>query len=136
MPESQRPAVSEAEGEVLKVLWDHGPATVRNVAQHLAAAGRDWNRSTVITLLQRLERKGYLTSDQSSAAFVFHPALTREEFAQQRIAEVAEELYGGEPGPLMLAFAQRHRFTAYEMKRLRQLIDELEAKRRRKRRRK
>ena len=125
-----RPGVSDAEREVLKVLWDLGPGTVREVAEHLAEIGREWSRSTVITLLQRLERKGYVTSDQTSPAFVFHPALTRESFAQLRIAELADDLYVGEPGPLVLAFAEQHRFTDEELRRLRELIGELEAKRR------
>lgn len=131
MTETSRPGVSDAEREVLKVLWDHGPGTVREITEHFVASGREWSRSTVITLLQRLERKGYVTSDQSSPTFVFHPALTREEFAQSRIAELAEDLYGGEPGPLMLAFAEQHRFTDEELQRLRALIGELDAKRRR-----
>ena len=130
MAEHPKSGVSDAEREILGVLWDHGPGTVREVAGRLAAAGRGWSRSTVITLLQRLEQKRYATSDRRTSAFVFHPTLTREQFARLRIAELAEDLYDGEPGPLVLAFAQQHPFTDEELRQFRELIRGLEAKRR------
>ena len=57
MSESPRAAMSDAEREVLKVLWDEGPLAVRDVLARLTERGQDWARSTVITLLQRLEKK-------------------------------------------------------------------------------
>ena len=121
MTENRRPDMSEAERDVLKALWDHGPGTVRELHEHFTARG--WSRSTVITLLQRLERKGYVASDKSAYAFVFRALVTRGELAEQRVAELAEELYEGEPTALMLAFAERHRFTEDEIRRFRELID-------------
>jgi BlaI family transcriptional regulator, penicillinase repressor len=131
MADSQRAAVSDAELEVLKVLWEHGPRTVREVLELAAGQGRQWSRSTVITLLQRLERKGYVTSDQRSHVFVFHAAVTREDLARLRMEELAEELYEGDKAPLMLAFAQKHRFSADEIEQLRAVIDAWDSKRKR-----
>jgi len=130
MADQQRPEMSDAEREVLKTLWDHGPQTVREVLERLAAQGQEWTRSTVITLLQRLERKGYVDSDKSQFAFVFRAAVSREEVMHSRMVELAEEYSEGDAVPLLLAFAERHRFSAAEIERFRKLIDELEAKRR------
>ncbi len=129
MSDSQRPAMSEAEREVLKVLWDHGALGVREVHAHLAEQGQDWTRSTVITLLQRLEKKGYVACDKSQFAFVFCAAISREEEMHARMADLAGELCDGEALPLVLAFAERHRFSPEELARFRKLIDELDAKR-------
>jgi BlaI family transcriptional regulator, penicillinase repressor len=129
MADETRPALSDAEREVLKVLWDHGPDTVREINELLSGQGQQWTRSTVITLLQRLERKGYVASDRSQFAFVFRAAVSREDVMHQRLTEVAQELSAGEAAPLVLAFAQRHRFTAAEIQRFRQMIDQMEAKR-------
>src|SRR5262245_9003714 len=133
MAENPRPAMSEAELQVLKALWDRGPGTVREVQDLLEGQGQEWTRSTVITLLQRLEKKGYVASDRSRFAFVFRAAVSREEVMHQRMEELAEDLAEGEALPLVLAFARRHRFTDAEIERFRGMIEEMEAKRRRRR---
>ena len=131
MADKQRPAMSDAEREVLKALWEHGPSTVREVQGVLGGQGQEWTRSTVITLLQRLEKKGYVASDKRKFAFVFRAAVTREEVMHQRISKLAEELAEGDAVPLVMAFAQRHRFTDAEIEQFRRMIDEMEAKPRR-----
>lgn len=130
MAESQRAAMSDAEREVLKVLWDHGPLLVRDVLERLAAQGQVWSRSTVITLLQRLEKKGYATSDKTQFAFVFRAAVSREEVMHERMAGLAGELCDGEALPLVLAFAKRHRFSPTELARFRKMIADLETNQR------
>ena len=129
MAEAERPAMSDAEREVLKVLWDHGPLGVRNVLARLTDQGQKWTRSTVITLLQRLEKKGYVASDKSQFAFVFRPLVSREDVINARMNDLAGELCDGEALPLVLAFAERHRFSPGELARFRQMIDGLEARR-------
>jgi BlaI family penicillinase repressor len=129
MSELQRTAMSDAEREVLKVLWDEGPLAVRDVLARLTERGQDWARSTVITLLQRLERKGYAQSDKSQHAFIFRAAVSREQEMHSRLQDLAGELCDGDAVPLMLAFAERHRFSAAELARFRAMIDALEAKR-------
>ncbi|MBI3466918.1 MAG: BlaI/MecI/CopY family transcriptional regulator, partial [Planctomycetes bacterium] len=74
MADRTRPAMSDAEREVLKALWEHGPSMVREVQGVLGGQGQEWTRSTVITLLQRLEKKGYVVSDKSQFAFLFRAA--------------------------------------------------------------
>jgi predicted transcriptional regulator len=129
MTDEGPPVMSDAEREVLKVLWDHGPLAVRDVAARLAQGGQEWARSTVITLLQRLEKKGYVSSDKSKFAFVFRAVLSREDVMRARMNDLAGELCDGDALPLVLAFAERHRFSPAELARFRQMIDDLEAKR-------
>jgi len=128
--EPERLPMSDAEREVLRVLWDHGPKTVREVLDLLTEQGQEWARSTVITLLQRLEKKGYVDSDKSRHAFVFRAIVSREETMHARMLDLAGELCDGDALPLVLAFAERHRFSADEIERFRKMIDELEPKRR------
>ena len=130
MTEKQRPPLSDAERMVLKELWEHGPQTVRAVHESLAGQGQEWSRSTVITLLQRLEKKGYAHSDRSGFAFVFHPSVSREEVMHDRMVELAGELCDGDAVPLVMAFANRHSFRAEEIERFRQMIRKLAPKER------
>jgi predicted transcriptional regulator len=127
MAEKPRPSISDAERSVLACLWDQGPKTVREMHALLQQQGLEWTRSTVITLLQRLEKKGYVASDRRQAAFVFRAAVSREDVMHQRLAELAEELSSGDALPLVLAFAERHKFTPAEIARFQQIIDEARA---------
>lgn len=125
MPEPNRSEASEAEREVLRVLWEHGSGTVREVQQWLDRSGTTWQRSTVLTLLQRLERKGHVASDQSSPTFVFEAIVSRADLVHQRMQHLAEDLTDGRPTSLLLAFAERTKFTKAELTELRSFIDEL-----------
>jgi BlaI family transcriptional regulator, penicillinase repressor len=125
MSKSQQPAMSDAEREVLKVLWDSGPLGVRNILARLTESGRDWTRSTVVTLLHRLEAKRYIEGDKSQYAFIYRPLVSREEVIHARVSELAGELSDGKAVPLMLAFAERQRFSVNELARLQQMIDDL-----------
>lgn len=128
MKKPERLPMSDAERAVLRVLWDHGPKTVREVLELLTEQGQTWARSTVITLLQRLEKKGYVDSDKSRHAFVFRAVVSREEAMHARMLDLAGEMGDGDALPLVLAFAERHRFSQDELERFRQMIDKLEAK--------
>jgi predicted transcriptional regulator len=128
MSDQQRLPMSEAEREVLKILWDQGPQLVRDVLERLGEQGQVWSRSTVITLLQRLEKKGYVESDKSQFAFVFRAVVSREDEMRARMNELAGELCDGEAIPLVLAFAERYRFSPEELARFRKMIEALEAK--------
>lgn len=129
MTEEGPAVMSDAEREVLKVLWDHGPLAVRDVAARLAEGGQEWARSTVITLLQRLEKKGYVASDKSKFAFVFRAVLSREDVMRARMNDLAGELCDGNALPLVRAFAERHRFSPADLARFRRMIEDLETNR-------
>ena len=127
MPEP-RPPISDAERALLDLLWEHGPAGVRDLHDRISLSGPRWSRSTVITLLQRLEKKGYVASDRGGFAFTFRAAVTRDDLAHQRLQELADEMYDGQAAPLLLAFARRQRFAPGELDELRRLIDDLDAR--------
>ena len=126
--EARRGSISETELDVLKELWENGPATVRVLNERLRRQGRRWAYTTVLTLLQRLEAKGYVASDKSGVAHVFRPALTRDKLLQQRLKDLANQLCEGTATPLVLALVEGQRFTPEEISRFRQLLDQLESK--------
>jgi predicted transcriptional regulator len=127
----QRQPLSDAERDVLKVLWEHGAGTVREINQVLRRQRRRWAHTTVITLLGRLEAKGYVRSDKSGFAHVFRAEVSRDEVVQQRLADLAAQFCEGDSAPLVLALVQDARFSDEDIEQFRQLIEQLEAKRRR-----
>ena len=120
--------LGKAELEVLKVLWDNGPAAVRQVMQHLHQAGRKLAYTTVQTFLTRLEQKGYVTSVKSGFAYVFRAKLTRERVTRSRLKNLVQQLYDGAAGQLVLQLVRTERFTKEERHELQKLIDMLDAK--------
>jgi predicted transcriptional regulator len=120
---ASKAGLSEAEGEVLRALWDHGPGTVRQVNEVLGGRGRRWAYTTVLTLLRRLQAKGYAASEPSGVAHVFRAAVSRDELLERRLRDTADELCDGSAAPLVLALVQGHRFSAEELARFRQVLD-------------
>jgi predicted transcriptional regulator len=120
----RQPPVSEAELEVLKVLWQHGPGTVREVIARLG--GRPRAYTTVQTLLQRLEAKGYVASDRGGQANVYRAAVSRDDLLSRRLRALADQLCDGTASPLLLALVQGGRFTPEDIQHFRRLLDELD----------
>jgi predicted transcriptional regulator len=124
---ADRPRLSVAEREVLKVLWDHGPATVREINDILKYGGRQWAYTTVATLLMHLGVKEYAASDPSVAPHIFRATVSRDELLNRRLKDAAEELCDGRAAPLILALVQANRFSSEELARVRRLLDEATA---------
>ena len=127
MGSENQPGLSESEREVLRVLWDRGPGTVREINLELTRRGRQWAYTTVATLLQRLSAKEYAASDPSMIPHIFRAAVTRDEILERRLKDAADELCDGRAAPLVLALVQRGRFSADELARMRRLLDEAAA---------
>ena len=117
--------VSDAELEVLKELWAGGPATVRDVAAALRRRRRRLAYNTVLTLLSRLRDKGYVAADRRDTAHLFRAVVTRDELLGSSLAALAERVCDGTASPLVLALVRDRRFSADEIARFRQLLDDL-----------
>ena len=115
-------SISDTEFEVLKVLWEHGPATVREVNHRLSR----WAYTTVQTLLTRLEKKGYVACDKSGVAHLFLPVVSRDGLIRRRLNDMVRELSDGTATPLVLALVEDHRFSAEEIEQFRHLLDHLQ----------
>ena len=131
----QSSPVSVSELEVLKVLWEGGPATVRRVTEVLAELGRDWAYTTVQTLLNRLCEKGAAYCDARGLAHVYEAAVTRDDLLRQRLNDLALAVCDGATAPVVQALVGGARFSAKEVAHFRELLDDLESRRKRRTRR-
>ena len=119
------PTIPDSELDVLKVLWERGQGTVRELRETLLASGRAWSYATVATLLDRLETKGMVTSDRRELAFVYKPAITAQDVRQKRVKSLVDKLYQGEPGLLVLHLLKAHPLDASQAKQVRDLLGEM-----------
>ncbi len=124
-PTPQPRTVSDTELEILKVLWELGSGTVRDVLDALTSADREWAYTTAQTLLSRLQEKGCVVSEKQGRAFVFRPVVSRDELVGQGLDALAERVCDGSSVPLLLNLFHNQKFTKDEIGRLRQMVADL-----------
>jgi predicted transcriptional regulator len=120
--------LGEAELQVLKALWEGGPATVRDVMNWLHERGRRVAYTTVLTFLTRLEQKGFVASDKRELAYVYRARLSREKVTRSRLRSIVEQLYDGAAAPLVLQLMRTERFSPQEIEELQRLVDRLDGR--------
>ena len=120
--------ITDAELSVLQVLWDAGPATIRQLADALYHDRSAAKYATVQKLLERLEDAACVTRDHSRPAHTFRAAVGRDDLIGRRLRDVAEKLCGGSLTPLLTHLVRTRRLSARERQELRALIDELDSK--------
>ena len=116
----------DSEVAVLNVLWDGGPATIRQLTDTLYPGGTEVHYATVQKLLDRLEAKGCVGRDRSSWAHVFSASVGRDEIIGRKLREVAEKLCGGSLSPLVTNLVRSKRLTPKERREIRKLMEELD----------
>lgn len=119
--------LGEAELEVMRVLWDRGPGTVRDVLTVLHADGRQLAYTTVLTVLTRLEQKRFVKSNKGGSAYIYSPRVSREHVTRSRIGALVEQLYDGSPAPLVLQLIKSGGLSPTDLAELRRMIDDLDA---------
>ena len=115
-------AMSPAETEILRLVWQLRAATVQQI-QDALPAHRKVAYKTVQTLLRRLEEKGYLRHKMEGKAHVFCPAVKREAVVKRTVLDFLDRLFGGDPRPLMQFLAEDGRIDAQDIAELKKLID-------------
>jgi len=123
MAKRKLPALSRAETEILRIVWQLDKATVQQVVDKLPAK-RKITYATVQTLLRRLEKKGYLKHHTRGKAHVFSAAVKSEAVIKRSVGDFLERLFGGDPVPLMQYLAEHGKIDADDIKKLRKLINQ------------
>jgi BlaI family penicillinase repressor len=120
--------VTDAEREVLRALWEDGPATIRALADRLYPGGATSEYATVQKLLERLEDKGHVSRRPGGRQHVFAARVRREELVARRLRDTADELCDGSLTPLLTHLVSSAKLTRQELVELRRLVDRLSRK--------
>jgi BlaI family transcriptional regulator, penicillinase repressor len=126
---AKRPVeLGDAELAVMRVLWDEGQLTVRDVMERLHERGRTVAYTTVLTFLTRLEQKGMVASDKRGTAYVYRAKISRQSVSASRIRTLVDQLYDGAAAPMLLHMIENERFSAEEVAQLRKLVIDLDSR--------
>src|SRR5262249_35839715 len=123
-----RPAqdITESELAVLRILWDRGASTIRQLTEVLYPGGGAAQYATVQKLLDRMEAKNYVRRDRKLYVHVFEAMLDRDELIGRRLRSLAEALCDGSMTPLLTHLARAKDLTDEDRLALRAIIDETE----------
>lgn len=118
--------ISTAESQIMEALWTHGPLGAEDLIRDVGGA-QSWGEATVKTLIQRLSKKKALVSEREGGRVRYRPLVTREEYVSGESQGLLDRLFDGQVAPLVAHFAKHRSLSPDEVKRLKQLIEELEA---------
>jgi BlaI family penicillinase repressor len=115
-------SISDAEWQVMQVVWDRQQATAAEVIAALAdVAG--WSHRTIRTLLARLVEKGVLAAAPDGNKYVYTPEVTRQQCVREASKSFLARVFDGDCGELLVHFARHGKMTPEQLDELRRLLD-------------
>lgn len=121
--------LGRSEFQILQYVLRHQPATVRSAADHFASES-GLARTTVLTVIERLRQKGYLTRKRVAGIFHYSAKVPQEEVLQSLVGEFVEETLGGSLSPFVAYLSRSTNVTAAELEELRRLVRDLDRQKR------
>ena len=119
------PNPTEVELQILRVLWERGPSSVREV--HLALEDdRDTGYSTTLKMMQVMTEKGLLLKDDSRRPQVYRPAITQEQAQTQFVDDMIQRVFGGAADKLILRAVSSRHLSREDLEQIRKLLKKLE----------
>ena len=122
------PRPTEAELELLRVLWERGPSTVRGIHDALSDA-KETGYTTTLKILQKMAEKGLVRRNETQKSHVYAATVKAEKTQRQLVRDLLQKAFGGSPGRLVLQALSEKRASAEELAEIRRLLDELEKSR-------
>ena len=122
MPRSL-PRPTDAELEILRVLWERGPSTVRQVHEALAGT-RETGYTTTLKLMQIMADKRLVSRDESSRTHVYTESVSEEHTQRQLLNDLMDRAFGGSAAALVLRALSSRSTSDEELLEIRKLIDE------------
>lgn len=113
--------ISEAEWEVMTVLWEAAPRPSTEIVNEVAAR-KGWHTRTIRTLLDRLVRKGAVSVQSGRRPALYQPNLSREECIRQESQSFLDRVFGGEPASMLLHLVKQVELTPAEISKLKRIL--------------
>lgn len=123
MDMSKLPQISEAEFEVMKVIWKYAPISTNEVTEKLTQT-TDWSPKTIQTMLKRLVTKKALTYEKQSRVFVYTPLVPETEYIRQESNSFLNKYYNGNIVSMLTSYLEDDKLSKTELDTLRHLLSD------------
>lgn len=117
--------ISNAEFDVLDMLWEAHPASSSELVERLKTR-KDWHDKTVKTLLSRLVKKQVIDYKQDRRQYLYYPLITRTEYTQKEAKNFIGRLFNGKVGPMVAGFTGQNSLSKEDVQELKELIEQWE----------
>jgi len=124
---SQTPRPTDAELAILRVLWERGPGTVRDVWEQLS--DRRTGYTTTLKLMQIMTEKGLLARDERRQTHVYSAKQPQQQTQRALVKDLLDRAFGGSAPKLILGALSARRVTPEELSQIRKMLDELQGER-------
>lgn len=115
--------ISEAEAQVMQVLWERHPQTAEDVCA--ALAGQGWQDATIKTLLNRLLNKAAISASKDGRRYLYAPLLAREDWLATESQGFLDRMFNGRLAPLVAHFSQHKALSKADIAELKKLVKDL-----------
>ncbi len=117
------PHITGAELRIMKVLWELGSGTVRQVLDQLPARGAERPAyTTIMTMMKQLSEKGALSVDRDRQPFIYSPAVRRESVLASRVTQFLHSVFDGQAADLVLHMAELTDLSSEDLRRIEEKI--------------
>ena len=123
------PRPTDAELAILRVLWERGPSSVRDVHDALSSE-QSTGYTTVLKLLQIMTEKGLVVRDESQRAHIYEARYSEQRTQRQLLADLMERAFGGSPAKLVMQALASKRTSAEELEAIRDILNRMEGEKR------
>ncbi len=120
---SKLPQISEAEFEVMKVIWKYAPISTNEVTEKLTQT-TDWSPKTIQTMLKRLVTKKALTYEKQSRVFVYTSLVPETEYIRQESNSFLNKYYNGNIVSMLTSYLEDDKLSKTELDTLRHLLSD------------
>lgn len=117
------PQISEAEFEVMKIVWKYAPISTNEITEKLLQT-TNWSPKTIQTLIKRLVTKGALTYEKQSRVFVYTPLVKEREYIGQESSSFLNRYYNGDITAMVSAYIENDKLSESELDTLRTLLSQ------------
>ncbi len=126
MTNKTKAEISNAEFEVLDVLWQDYPASSSTLVERLNKR-KDWHDKTVKTLLSRLVKKQVIDYEKDGRQYQYFPLIAREEYTQKEAKSFVSRLFNGKVAPLVAGFSSQKALSKEDVQELKELLAQWES---------
>ena len=114
--------ISEAEYQVMKLIWDKAPASTKEVTEILTVES-SWKPKTIQTLLSRLVKKGAIGYKKEGRVFVYTPLIKEEDYVEQESSSFLNKFYDGALNSMVVNFLEQDKLTENDINELKKILD-------------
>lgn len=118
---SALPQISEAEYEVMKIVWNEAPINTNEITARLLKT-TSWKAKTIQTLIKRLVTKGALTYEKQGRVFVYTPLVKENEYINQESNSFLNRFYNGDISTMVSAYLENNQLSESEIQHLRSIL--------------